>query len=82
MRVRCIALYIDFLLYIPLYRKLLYKAKKMILNRLFGSCYRAAARPACRQHVLLHQLGVQLPSEAQWLRHRPRQVVHSRRASR
>ena len=28
--------------------------------RLFGSCCRAAARPACRQHVLLHQLGVQL----------------------
>ena len=27
---------------------------------MFGSCCRAAARPACRQHVLLHQLGVQL----------------------
>ena len=27
---------------------------------MFGSCCRAAARPACRQHVLLHQLVVQL----------------------
>ena len=27
---------------------------------MFGSRYRAAARPACRQHVLLHRLGVQL----------------------
>ena len=60
-RVRCIALYIDFLLYSPLYRKLLYKAKKNDTKpRLFGSCCRAAARPACRQHVLLHQLVVQL----------------------
>ena len=32
----------------------------MILNPEFGSCCRAAARPACRQHVLLHRLGVQL----------------------
>ena len=37
------------------------KAEKMYTKpRLFGSCCRAAARPACRQHVLLHQLGVQL----------------------
>ena len=48
MRVRCIALYIDFLLYIPLYRKLLYKAKKMILN---PDCLDRAAVLQPAQHV-------------------------------